>query len=359
LPPTEESFSAYSVNSIDSFVYPEVDTLDDDNQSYDPYLTPLMKERKIGLTNRLKKLPSLSSKSPGRKVEQVATPETMAYESLSEYPESTKVISKRPGRLRVCKLSFLEVPVRMKRHHPTSQKPSDDTVIIHLKDEPQDVPRLKERDYWNIVANKQLDNNGIVHLRTAEALMQLGGAHMRCEEFKEALTVFKGATRIYRKIYGGSDLSIALALNNVGLAACRLSKTRPNLRKASEALNQSFEIRYEILGPSHVDTIDTLNNMAGVYFHLGDLEEARQAYFEVWTMRQAVFGLHHPSVAVTAHAIGSVYLRLSQVDEASKYYYNALDVYRHLNLSEENTSVARLLCDIDQLRRAMTTMSYK
>jgi hypothetical protein len=181
LPPTEESFSAYSVNSIDSFVYPEVDTLDDDNQSYDPYLTPLMKERKIGLTNRLKKLPSLSRKSPGRKVEQVATPETMAYESLSEYPESTKVISKRPGRLRVCKLSFLEVPVRMKRHHPTSQKPSDDTVIIHLKDEPQDVPRLKERDYWNIVANKQLDNNGIVHLRTAEALMQLGGAHMRCE----------------------------------------------------------------------------------------------------------------------------------------------------------------------------------
>lgn len=178
LPPAEESFSAGSDNSIDSFVYPEVD---DDNQSYDPYLTPLMKERKIGLTNRLKKLPSLSSKSPGRKVEQVATPETMAYESMSESPESIKVISKRPGRSRVYKPSFLEVPVRMKRHHPTSQKPSDDTVTIHLEDEPQDVPGLKEREYWNNVANKQLDNNGIVHLRTAEALMQLGSAHMRCE----------------------------------------------------------------------------------------------------------------------------------------------------------------------------------
>lgn len=170
--------------------------------------------------------------------------------------------------------------------------------------------------------------------------------------------MFKGATRIYRKIYGGSDLSVALALNNVGMAACRLSKIRPNLRKALEALNQSLLIRYEILGPFHVDTIDTLNNMAVVYFHLGDLEEACQAYFEVWTMRQAVFGLHHPSVAVTAHALGTVYLRLSQVDEASNYYYNALDVYRHLNLSEENSSVARLLCDIDQLRRVMTTMGY-
>jgi hypothetical protein len=50
-----------------------------------------------------------------------------------------------------------------------------------MEDESREVARLKEREYWNKVANKQLDNNGIVHLRTAEALMQLGSAHMRCE----------------------------------------------------------------------------------------------------------------------------------------------------------------------------------
>ena len=183
LPPTEESFSAGSINSLDSFVYPEVDTLDDDNESYDPYLKPLMKERRIRLRNRLTKLPSFSSKSPGRKEHQ-GTPETTAYESMSESPASVKVISKRPGRLRVFQPpSFLEVPVKMKRHHfpKTSATPSDDTVIIHLEDEPNDMPGLKERDYWNKVANKQLDTNGIVHLRTAEALMQLGSAHMQCE----------------------------------------------------------------------------------------------------------------------------------------------------------------------------------
>lgn len=168
--------------------------------------------------------------------------------------------------------------------------------------------------------------------------------------------MFKGATRIFRKIYGGSHLSVALALNKVGLAACRLSKMEPNLRKALEALDQSLFIRYQVLGPSHVDTIDTLNNMAGVYFHLGNLQEARQAYFEVWTMRQAVFGPNHPSVAVTAHALGGVYLRLGQVDEASKYYYSAFDVYRHLHLSEENPTVARLLIDIDRIGRVMSTM---
>lgn len=150
-----------------------------------------------------------------------------------------------------------------------------------------------------------------------------------------------------------------MALNKVGLAACQLSKMEANLRKALEALNQSFSIRFEVLGPSHADTIDTLNNMAGVYFHLGKLNEARQAYFEVWTMRQAVFGTNHPSVAVTAHALGGVHLRLGQAEEAAKHYYNAFDIYRHLDLSEEHPTVARLLSDIDQLGRVMSTMGYR
>ena len=73
-------------------------------------------------------------------------------------------------------------------------------------------------------------------------------------------------------------------------------------------------------------------------------------------MRQAVFGTHHPCVAVTAHALGGVHLRLGQAEEASKYYYSAFDIYRHLNLSEEHPTVARLLGDIDQLGRIMSTM---
>lgn len=171
--------------------------------------------------------------------------------------------------------------------------------------------------------------------------------------------MFKGATRIFRKIYGGTHLSVATALNKVGLAACHLSKLEPNLRKALEALNQSLAIRYKVLGPSHVDTIDTLNNMAGVYLHLGNLQEARQAYFEVWTMRKAVFGPNHPAVAVSAHALGGVHLRMSQVQEASKYYFSALQVYRNLHLNEEHPNVARLLSDVDRLGRVMSTMNHK
>jgi tetratricopeptide (TPR) repeat protein len=110
------------------------------------------------------------------------------------------------------------------------------------------------------------------------------------------------------------------------------------------------------LGPTHVDTIDTLNNMAAIHLHLQEFQEARQAYFEVWTLRELIFGPKHPSVAVTAHCLGGVHMRLGEVAEASKYYHIALDIYRDLQLSEDNPTVARLLTDITGLGRIMSSM---
>jgi len=176
LPPTEESFSAGSIHSIDSFVYPEVDTFaEDDNESFDPYLKPLITERRIRLRNRLKNLPSFKqSQSP---VKEPLTPDTTAYETISESPTSMNVTKASKGRFASFKPPpFLEIPARF------SPARIEDSIVIHVEDEkPKVVPGKKEREYWNKVANKQIDNSGIVHLRTADSLLQLGNAHMRCE----------------------------------------------------------------------------------------------------------------------------------------------------------------------------------
>jgi catechol-2,3-dioxygenase len=105
-----------------------------------------------------------------------------------------------------------------------------------------------------------------------------------------------------------------------------------------------------------VDTIDTLNNMAAVHLHLQEFQEARQAYFEVGTLRELIFGRKHLSVAVTAHCLGGVHIRLGEVAKAFKYYHDALDIYKDLQLSDDNPTVARLLHDITSLGRIMSSM---
>ena len=173
------------------------------------------------------------------------------------------------------------------------------------------------------------------------------------------MEMFKGATRVFRRVNGHLDLSVAKALDKMGLAACRLNQSKSNLENAFAYLHQALLIRHDVLGPMHVDTIDTLNNLAGVHLHLNEIPEARDAYYEVWMARQAIFGPKHPSVAVTAQALGGVYVRLANVEEASKYYHSAFEIYQELQLSPDHPTMARLLIDVAALRRIMTSMGYR
>lgn len=174
LPTTDSTFSAGSVASVDSYVYPEVDTFqDDDEESYDPYLKPLVKAKAKGnrsSDNLLSIKKSIVTKEP-------STPET-ARETTRDSMSSTQGFSFHHSFPSFSPHSFsppkfLMIPKRV------VQAPHSPPEIVEFEDE--ESPMLKEREYWNEIANLRLDNHGIVHLRTAEALMQLGNSHMRCE----------------------------------------------------------------------------------------------------------------------------------------------------------------------------------
>ena len=216
---------------------------------------------------------------------------------------------------------------------------------------PLQQKHVHERFFWNkVVADRIKHYGGAIHLRVAEGLMLLGNAHLNCEEFNDALKVYRSAVRIFRNLRGDSHLTVARSLDKVGLVCCRMRDSE-HLTLAQHALSEAFTIRFEVLGPIHVDTVDTLNNMAGVHWYRGEYKQARDAYWEVYAIRQVLFGSRHPSVAVTAHALGSVHLNLSQVQDAARYYKRAMDIYKAMRLSTEHPTVKRLVRDMTSLAR--------
>jgi hypothetical protein len=72
------------------------------------------------------------------------------------------------------------IPRRVSDVESESQPP-EISILIHVDEETKPKPAQKERKYWNKIADGRLGHFGIVNLRTAEALMQLGSSHMRCE----------------------------------------------------------------------------------------------------------------------------------------------------------------------------------
>jgi hypothetical protein len=176
LPATDESLSAGSIASIDSFVYPEADTFpDDDAESYDPYLKPLMKERKARARCKYPNIPP-KKKSP---MKVPATSDT-AYASLGGSPSSVPSGLHVPNFFSSTPPSTLMIPRRISVKEPESQ-PLESSTIIDVDEEPKPKPARKERKYWIKIANRRLGRFGLVNLRTAEALMQLGSSYMRCE----------------------------------------------------------------------------------------------------------------------------------------------------------------------------------
>ena len=153
----------------------------------------------------------------------------------------------------------------------------------------------------------------------------------------DAGKTYLSALKIFTAVYGEYHVSVARALDKLGMATTR---TRENLDLALEALEDALTIRCKLLGMDHVDSIDTLNNIAGVRLHRHEYVKAVQDYRAVLDRRTIIFGSSHPSCAVAAFAIGWILdTHLQQKEESRIYYKFALSICRQNGM--EHSSQAR------------------
>lgn len=211
-----------------------------------------------------------------------------------------------------------------------------------------------EKEYWKYKLKMILRYQGGNSKEAAKAFSDLGAVLMRCKEPVEALKLYKMSVSIYREIYGDENLIVARMLNQVGLSAS-LCQSDENLDWALIALKEALHIRMKFYGPHHVDVVDTLNNIAGVYFHKRELDIAKELYLDVLLVRNYIFGRNHPSVAVTAQTLGKVYTRLADFHNAMKYFELALEIFQgdEMKLSSHHPIVVKVKEELMQVDKMM------
>lgn len=341
---TSDSLSVGSAVSADSFVYIRGSHgyNCDDNDEHDDFVDPyLANNRRI---SHYRKNPSIS---PVR---------TLVTATMDDDDDTTTTDDDGEEEVHGAQSQPLMqgLPQNLEIHIKSFETIKwDESELRRQREElsPFQRKNVHERFFWNTIVSDRIKHyGGAKHIRVAEGLMLLGNAHMNCEEYVDALKVYRSAVRIFRKLRGDTHLTVARSLDKVGLVCCRLQDTE-HLTLALHALGEAFAIRYETLGPIHVDTVDTLNNMAGVHWHRREYEQAREAYWEVYAARLVLFGPRHPSVAVTAHALGSVHLNLAQTRDAARYYGRALEIYKDMRLTMENPALQKLVRDMATLTR--------
>ena len=127
-------------------------------------------------------------------------------------------------------------------------------------------------------------------------------------------------------------MSVARSLSKLGLAAYKANK---NLDLAIIALSDALKIREETLGPNHVDSIDTLDNIAAVRLSMRSCVRSALDYLKVFNQRAHVFGRNHESVAATSYTLGGVLSdMLEMTEDAEDFFKLSLQIYEALGIED-------------------------
>lgn len=175
------------------------------------------------------------------------------------------------------------------------------------------------------------------------------------KNFEKAKEYFGRAVAVSKAVFAMPDLRIARALELYGIvesANISSKQEKEQLACAMSCLDEAFAIRYELQGPVHIDTVETLNRIARVQLKQSHFTSARDSYYEVFKLREVIFGSFHPCVAITARALAIAHSRLFQADAAKYYFEAALNIYERNGLGEKSFAdvVRKDLCDLKRMK---------
>ena len=86
----------------------------------------------------------------------------------------------------------------------------------------------------------------------------------------------------------------------------------------------------EIFGEDHADVVTSCNNLALVYNHLGEYNQAKELHEKVLTISEKIVGEDHADVATSYDNLALVYNSLGEYNPAKQLDENALIIRKQI-----------------------------
>mmetsp|Transcript_36057 Transcript_36057/g.41797 ORF Transcript_36057/g.41797 Transcript_36057/m.41797 type:complete len:816 (+) Transcript_36057:335-2782(+) len=165
------------------------------------------------------------------------------------------------------------------------------------------------------------------HYLVGATLHNIGILHLRTGKYNKAIAVLKNAVRVRRLCFGPEDLINCVSLVKLGVAYFALCK----LDEALQCFNNALLIQ-KMAESSNLITSKILNNIACVYYKVGDGEESINKFREAREVQRqelsgAVRGISTLLVAATtSRNLGRVYMKTANMKNSMKALNEALSL---------------------------------
>jgi tetratricopeptide (TPR) repeat protein len=165
--------------------------------------------------------------------------------------------------------------------------------------------------------------------------------------YAQARPLYERALAIFEKALGPDHLNTAISLNNLGT----LLRAQGNLAGARPYYERALAICEKALGPHHPETATGLDNLGTLLKEQGDLAGARPYCERALAIRETLFGPEHLETALSLNNLGGLSQAQGDLAGARRYHERALAV-REKALGPDHPYTALSLNNLGGLSQA-------
>jgi tetratricopeptide (TPR) repeat protein len=145
-------------------------------------------------------------------------------------------------------------------------------------------------------------------------------------QYAEAEPHLRRAVQLREDLYGPEHPDSLSVVNNLAL----LLYERGKLDEAEPLLRQNLEAQRRILGPDQPGTLTALNNLALLLQARGKFDAAEPLYRESLEVHRRVLGPEHASTLTVVHNLANLYRERGKFDEAEQLHRQNLESRRRI-----------------------------
>jgi tetratricopeptide (TPR) repeat protein len=134
------------------------------------------------------------------------------------------------------------------------------------------------------------------------------------------------ATRLVRVGFQGGTSMDHIPPDRLGVAqrVAQLLRLQTRFQAAEQLFQHVLAGREQELGPTHIETLRTFNNVGVLYYDQGKLEQAEEYYLRALGGKEQTLGPALELTLDTVHNLGTLYSDRGKLEQAEKYYLRAL-----------------------------------
>ena len=158
------------------------------------------------------------------------------------------------------------------------------------------------------------------------SLSWLARAHSDMGNYNEAEPLFLRCLKATERLLGPEHLDTLSTINNLAV----LYRNKGEYEKAETFHNRCLAASDKLLGPEHPHTLTTINNLAGLYRNKGEYEKAETFHNRCLEARERLLGMEHPSTLVSINNLALLYKDKGEYEEAEALYNRCLEASKKL-----------------------------